>query len=64
MNQRGENLFRPFVSHRQSAEVLQSGIVPLNDPPALVSPHPPAILMSGDLVIASRRNDWLDSSFD
>ncbi len=64
MNQRGKYLFRPFVSHRQSAEVLQLGIASLDDPPALVSPHLSSVLMSGDLVIASGRDDQLDPSFD
>jgi hypothetical protein len=57
MNQRSRNLFRPFVPHCQLAEVLQPGITSLNDSPALVPPHLPAVLMSGGLVIASRRND-------
>jgi hypothetical protein len=64
MNQRSKNLFSPFVSHCQSAEVLQPGIASLNDPPALVPPHLPAVLMSGDFVIASRRDDRLDSLSD
>jgi hypothetical protein len=60
MNQSGGVLSRAFVAHRQTAEVLQRGVGPLDDPLVLVASQLSAVLMRGDAVIRPRRDDRLD----
>jgi len=64
MNQRLENSCRAFVAHHQSAKGLQPRIGALDDPAALVTSELAPILMGGNSVVATCRNNWLDVSLD
>ena len=64
MNKSSENLGRPFVPYSQSANVLKSGISSFDDPSMLVSSQFSPILMSGNLIVTTCRNDRLDTAPD
>ena len=64
MNKSSENIGRPFVPYSQSAKVLKPGISSFDDPSMLVSSQFSPILMSGDLIVTTCRNDRLDTAPD
>lgn len=64
MNKSSENLGRPFVPYSQSAKVLKPGISSFDDPSMLISSQFSPILMSGNLIVTTCRNDRLDTAPD
>jgi len=54
-------IFRfPLIAHHQAPEVLQPQIGSLNDPPPLVAPQLPSILMRRYAIILALRDDWFN----
>lgn len=64
MYQGCEDLSRPLVPDSQSAKVLKPGIGSFDDPPVLIPSQFSSILMSGDLVVTTRRDDRFDAALD
>ena len=64
MNERFKVLDLPLVAHYEAAEVLQPRVRALDDPPALVAPQLPPVLVRGDSVVRPRRDDRLDPALD
>jgi len=64
MNKSCENLGRPFVPYSQSAKVLKPGISSFDVPSILISSQFSPILMSGNLIVTTCRNDRLDTALD
>lgn len=63
MNQSRKYSCRALVAHHQS-KVLQPRVSALNDPPALVTPQLPAILMCGYSVFRSSKHNWLNVTLE
>ncbi len=59
-----EDLSRLLVPDSQSAKVLKPGIGSFDDSPVLIPSQFSSILMSGDLVVTTRRDDRFDTALD
>jgi hypothetical protein len=64
MNKSSKNLDRRFVPYSQSAKVLKPGISCFDDQSMLISSQFAPILVSGDLIVTTCRNDRLDTAPD
>lgn len=64
MNQSCKNFGRSFIPHSQSAKVLKPGVCSLNDPSVLIPSQFSSILVSRDIVVTTRWDNWLDTATD